>query len=287
MLLALLGDGFNEAHFFNMKKQRTEVELYGSYLIILAIAWLCYCQAATTLASDYALAAGARVLFPSDVAAYAQSSAAEADNREETGVIFFQCVSNFPTSKYRSWLVGVAIGSEGPHLKTRIAIVHDTKRIVEWPKTKQTAINPTGFGRARFEGYYNDGCVVVLGTNIGIVCLRKEPQRGTRGIVEMFLLSTNRTEMVFAYEAAIDVDAEFAFFDINHDGTKEIVCFERNIKNAKSTKGEMRTWSWNNQMNQFTKVRSQELPSRDKWISRLRSAGAEVEFVIFGDPRLG
>lgn len=171
---------------------------------------------------------GEHVAIPGQVQFFSGSGKRDVEDKNQANVVlFYQAINNYPLPKRESWLVGVVTGAEGPYLKSRIGIVGDGRVYLEWPRTQKSRLAKDYGTKKSLEGFYDEGYCLQIDKENALVCLGKGPQRGQRGVMEAFLLSTNYTHMVYSYEALSDRFAQFATFDVDNDNRFELICREQ------------------------------------------------------------
>ena len=195
---------------------------------------------------------GPQVEVPGEVRLFTTPPQPESEPGSAAGdILFFQAITNFPAASEHSWLVGVTSGQEGPFLRTRVGIIHQQHTLMQWPAPQRRSSPEKSNPRPALEGFYDGGKVVTVASNLALVCLLKAPQRDQRGVIEIFLLSTNENIMVFTYEAPTKTDGEVAFFDLDRDGTKELLLRERAFPPTADSNQKITSWQWNPKESRF------------------------------------
>ncbi len=201
---------------------------------------------------DAQIQPGPLVKMPTDVQYFMTPPQHESEPSRGPGdVYFFQAITNFPTPSKHSWLVGVTAGYQGPFLRTRVGIIHQRHALMQWPDPQRGSLPGKDHPRATLEGFYDGGEVVTVASNLALVCLLKVPQRGQKGVIEVFLLSTNENIMVFRYEAPTNTDGKVTFLDLNGDGTNELLLSERAFPPTADSNQKITSWQWNSKEKQF------------------------------------
>lgn len=202
------------------------------------------CGLILTACSVFGFDAGPLVKVPPEARFF--SSMSGDSGRPATGaeILFFQSLTNYPEPRQMSWLVATVIGREGAFNKTRIAIVQELSVLAQWHENT----NSTGTKLAR-SGYYDSGQFIPMSSNVTLLALVKESQRGFAGM-DVFLLKKGAFPLVFKDDQQPQADCIYLFADVEGDTIVEMLRYSFSEK----AENRITIWRWQNENEQFTRL---------------------------------